>query len=129
MTPPPLQSGLGPLHDLGVIQCNVRKTDYHFAPHLKEHIRESLGDVTIEEIFEHVRRIVCLLSPNDYAGRDWWPDKPSGRVQADVYGIQDQLGNWYVKIGIHKTHTRIYSCHFLREDLTLKNGTTLRKQR
>jgi hypothetical protein len=128
MTPPPLQSGLGPLHDLTVIQNHVRDPSYRFAPDIKKDIWESLGDIPIQECFEHVRRIVCSLTPSDYAGVDYWPDKPAGTVRADVYGKKDEHGSWYVKIGIRKELARIYSCHFLEADLTLKNGTVLRKQ-
>ncbi len=128
MTPPPLQSGLGPQYDLKVIQQHVRELGYRFAPDLKQDIRDALGEIPIDECFEHVRRIVCSLTPNDFAGVDWWPDKPKGRVLADVYGKGDGHGNWYVKVRLHKGVARIHSCHFLDADLTLKNGTTLRKQ-
>lgn len=128
MTPPPFQPGLGPLHDLTLIQSQIRDPSYRFPPHITQDIRDSLGELPNRKCLEHVRRIICSLTPADLAGVDSWPDRPAGRVQVDVYGKTDDYGNWYVKIGIQKGLAKPYSCHFLEHDLVLKNGTILRKQ-
>ncbi len=126
---PPLNPSVGPKHDLAQIQKDVDDPSYRFSPDIAQDIRDSLGDLAIEECHRHVRRLVCSLTNDDFAGVDCWSGRPSGLVQADVYGKQDEHGRWYVKVGIHKERTRIYSCHHLLKDLTLKTGTVLRKTR
>ena len=56
-----------------------------------------------------------------------FPDRPRGFVNADVYGRRDEHGLWFIKLAVCKGRTRLYSCHLAEHDMTLKNGTVLRR--
>jgi hypothetical protein len=51
----------------------------------------------------------------------------SGPVTADVYGVTDQHGGWYVKFYVEHGRIQVVSCHAPEMDLRCKDGTIVRK--
>lgn len=51
----------------------------------------------------------------------------SGPVDADVYGVENAEGSWYVKLYIVKSQLIVVSCHSPDYDLRLANGLIVRR--
>jgi hypothetical protein len=50
----------------------------------------------------------------------------SGPVTADVYGVRDRHGGWYIKLHIEHGRVAVISCHEPEHPMFCKNGTKVR---
>ena len=80
---------------------------------------------SIYEARKYARRVVARLKTDDFCGTD---AVPFDCGVADVYGVKNSEGAWYVKVQIQQQRSPplvILSCHPLEFRLKRSNGTWL----
>lgn len=69
---------------------------------------------------------LLALKPNNFVDtKDLDFDPP---IAADIYGLCDDDGNWYIKIFIQNGRVTIVSCHGPMWALTCIDGTVIKEQ-
>ena len=83
--------------------------------------RLGLGEPEAEA---YIRARLVALEPGGYVGTfamEW-----DARVVADVYGVVDEHGGWYVKFYVEHGRVVVASFHEPEHDLACKDGTRVR---
>ncbi len=83
--------------------------------------RLGLGEPAAEAF---VLRILMALVPERYCHTIELPWDPV--VVADVYGLTDQYGDWYLKFYMDAGRFVVCSCHEPEYPMTCQDGTTVR---
>lgn len=89
------------------------------------HVSERLGveDPVAEAI---ARKKLLALDPGKFVQRVVLPFVPP--ICADVYGLRDEDGSWYIKFHMEHGRVTIISCHGPEHDLTCIDGTIIKEQ-
>ena len=64
-----------------------------------------------------IRALVGTLKGTDFSHTTQMP-----YADADVYGVTNKDGSWFVKLYIENGTLTVTSCHFPERELTLENG-------
>lgn len=65
-----------------------------------------------------IRKIVASISESDF----YEPLTNDPGAPADVYGVVDKHGGWYVKVLMKHGRVFVISCHEPRHDMICRNG-------
>lgn len=79
------------------------------------------------EAEQFVREKLQGLRPEDYV-ETVEMDYDSGPMVADVYGVTDEHGGWYVKFHIEHGQVQVISCHEPEHELACKGGQRVKGQ-
>lgn len=119
------RSNIGPLYPLEIVKRDVASTTFRFATSMVQTMRAGVGDWSDTMCHGRIRLLVHALVDDDFAWVETFVPR-GGVVNADVYGKRDDLGLWFIKFAVLDERTRLFSCHLAEQDMTLKNGTTLK---
>jgi len=81
-----------------------------------------------DEATSYIRDLVGRLQATDFAHIVDLPFDPT-TVRADVYGVKNDDGTWYVKLHFEGAVMIVVSCHPPDYDLKLENGRILRRNK
>ena len=86
--------------------------------------RVGIGEPEAEKF---IRDKLASLKPENYEStvEMEWDDDP---IAADVYGITDEHGGWYIKFYVEHGRVQLVSCHEPAYEMTCTDGTTLKGQ-
>lgn len=88
-------------------------------------IAERLG-LSEPEAEALARKKLAALTPDNFVDTDVQRYDPS--ISADIYGLSDEHGNWFIKIHMQDGRVTIVSCHGPKYDLTCIDGTVIKEQ-
>jgi hypothetical protein len=73
-----------------------------------------------------IRSVIRSLKPDDFVeSKDQqYPNEPP--IPADVYGVVNGEGAWYVKFSMEDGRVTVLSCHSPDHNIVRANGTTIR---
>lgn len=115
----------GPQCPLATVQVALTSS-FRFSCSLIEKANQLLN-MSPDQARKHVRRLILSLLPEDFAYQEPMQLSWNGRVMADVYGKKDRFGLWFIRFHVEDGTPRFLSCHESEHDMTLANGTVLRK--
>ncbi|MFI5300513.1 MAG: hypothetical protein ACHREM_20695 [Polyangiales bacterium] len=126
--PPAARKLPGPHYDLKVIgpvfrlaALGKKKAVYLVAQ------RVGVGDPDAERF---IREKLARLRPENYEStvemEEWGEDGDA--VIADVYGVSDEHGGWYIKFYVEHGRVQLVSCHEPEHDMTCTDGTKVKGQ-
>jgi hypothetical protein len=92
-----------------------------------EFLRRPLSEPQAEE---YVRTVVQNLSLNEFVRTQELSWAQARSVIADIYGVRNREGDWYVKLYVHGGHLVVASCHRPEAPLLRADGLRIgRRQR
>jgi hypothetical protein len=112
----------GPKHDLALVAKLSRLAAIGRQRATRE-VANRLG-VGEPEAEAYIRARLAALVPASYVGTfamEW-----DARVVADVYGVVDEHGGWYVKLYVEHGRVLVASFHEPEHDLVCEDGTRVR---
>ena len=123
--PPRLAAPGMPTYDLGEVQRVARLAIVHWyrAARLVG-MRLGVSDPVAEAL---VRRKLLALRSGSFVRPDLQRHEPP--VWADIYGLDDEDGGWFIKLAVIHGRVRITSCHGPERDLVCVDGAVIREQR
>ncbi len=89
--------------------------------------RVGVGEPEAEKF---IREKLASLQPANYESTvemDEWDDDDD-KVIADVYGVSDEHGGWYIKFYVEHGRIQLVSCHEPEYEMTCSDGSTVRGQ-
>lgn len=78
--------------------------------------------VSQPEAERFVRQKLSSLTKKNFVGTDSL-SFDDGTILADVYGINDEHGGWYIKFYVEHGRVQVVSCHEPEWPLTCADGT------
>ena len=89
--------------------------------------RVGVGEPEAEKF---IREKLASLQPGNYestVAMDEWDDGDD-TVIADVYGVSDEHGGWYIKFYVEHGRVQLVSCHEPDYEMTCADGTKVKGQ-
>ena len=118
------QNRHSPTYDLVEVQRVIRLAVVH-RQRASRQIVARLG-VSEPEAERLARAKVGALRPENFAKPEVLDYDPP--IRADVYGLNDEDGNWYIKFFMEHGRVTIISCHGPKEDLVCISGLVVKEQ-
>jgi len=108
-----------PTYDLGEVQRVARLAEVHWYRAARL-VGDRLGvsDPVAEAL---ARRKIVALRPGSFVRPDL--QRHERPVWADIYGLCDEDGGWFIKLLVVHGRVRITSCHAPEHDLVCVDGT------
>jgi len=123
--PPAAKKLPGPQYDLEAIGAVFRLA--MFGKKRAVHPVMARVGVGEPEAEAFIRDKLTSLQPGNYESTvemDEWDDGNS--VIADVYGVSDEHGGWYIKFYVEHGRVQLVSCHEPEHDMTCSDGTKVK---
>jgi hypothetical protein len=111
-------------YDLAEVQRVARLAIVHRA-RASRIIVERLG-VSEPEAERRAREKLGALKAKSFVRTDIQEYDPP--IAADIYGVCDEDGNWFIKFYMEHGRVTIVSCHGPARDLTCVDGTVIKEQ-
>lgn len=115
----------GPQYDLKVVGAVFRLA--MFGKKRAVHPVMARVGVGEPEAEKFIRDKLASLQPGNYectVEMDEWDD--GDVVIADVYGISDEHGGWYIKFYVEHGRVQLVSCHEPEYEMTCADGTKVK---
>jgi hypothetical protein len=82
------------------------------------------------DVRAYIKALFKGLAAADFAHVERMRGQTGATIYGDVYGKQNELGLWFVKLSYDgRSGTLIMSCHEAEHDIELADGRTLRRRR
>lgn len=121
---PPAKKVPGPRYDLANVLPIVRLAQIGKKRATRE-VENRLGFSEREaEVF--VRETLASIRKENYV-ESIEMQYDSGAIIADVYGVNDEHGGWYVKFYVEHGRVQVVSCHAPENDMRCADGTKVSK--
>jgi hypothetical protein len=115
--------------ELVVLATAVRVNDYRAIFEVRKHFESLRNPLSPSRAKDYVLTMLQRLRPNEFVETKKLPDDVEGYVLADVYGVRNEAGDWYLKFYAHKGWFFVSSCHPPRGPLHRVDGLVIGRRR